>query len=125
MATHKLSMLDRLARVGVRIHEKRRWLWSLVLVLVLAFGAIILTESGGGDDESHLLGLVSALLWTLSVLGFGQAFASPLVALDAEATWFARMLLQVRRGGRWIVVVAVFVLFVLAIAFTARAIGIA
>jgi hypothetical protein len=117
-----LPVLEKLAKVGAKLHRARYWLWAIVALAALAFFAMIFFGTAA-DDEALLLASVTVVLWTFAFLGWAHAFVVPVTPLDENAPLLRRWWQALRRGGRWLGAMIVLALFLVALALTLRLIG--
>jgi len=114
-----LSMLDYCWQLAARL-QRYRWLaWCLAAAACcgLVMGVFVFT---GPASQSLTLMAICALLWSLTGIGFLQAFTQPLAQPDPGAGWWRRQKIRLARLYRWSLAILVAGLLVALLWFSGR-----
>ena len=96
----KLSMLDYCGQLAARLQPYRWLAWCLAAAAFcgLVMGVFVFT---GQASQSLSLMAICALLWSLTGIGFLQAFAQPVAQPAPGAGWWQRQKIRLARLYRW------------------------
>ncbi|MGI9329380.1 MAG: hypothetical protein ACR2QB_01575 [Gammaproteobacteria bacterium] len=100
-----------------------RWLaWCLAAAAfcALVIGVFMLT---GPSSQSFSLVAICALLWSLTGIGFLQAFAQPVAQPDPGAGWWRRLKIRLARLYRWCLALVLAGLLVALVWFSGRSLS--
>lgn len=112
-------MLDYCEQLAARLQPYRWLAWCLAAAAFcgLAMGVFVLN---GPASQSLSLMAICALLWSLTGIGFLQAFAHPVAQPDPGARWWRRLKIGLARLYRWSLTILVAGLLVALAWFSAR-----
>lgn len=102
-------MLEICHRLAQRLYRYRLALWMLSVAAVALFAGALLRQDAV-DGQWATLGAIAALLWAICLLTLAYSFSAPLPAADAEAGWFTRLTIRIRRSLLWLMALAMLLL---------------
>ena len=116
-------MLDAYTNLAKTLYRVRAPLWGATALFVLTVIGLLLFYRGAHDD-ALLLGTLTCVLWSLSLIALAHAFVSPTPQVDPNDSFFHRGATRLKRGVRWLMAFAVTGLFVMILFFLARVLAI-
>ena len=110
--------------LAVRLHRLRALLWLLAGACVAGFVALVLGDDDG-QAQHWLMGVVVALIWSISALSVTYGFVKPLPEAGEGAGFVKRLKTSLLRAYLWTMALLASVATLGALALTVRAVGIA
>ncbi len=120
MGKKNYSLIELCNRFGVRIYQYRFVLWALsgVASSLVIFSVFFFKE------DVYTLGSISLLLWILLIIVFSQVFSWQPPTADLTDPFLYRIVVKVKRGLFWLMLVILVGLFVFVFFVSTRAVSI-
>lgn len=115
-------MLEFLHRLARRLAPYQRLLWSVVLICISGFIAVVALSPDPRSDAFALLSM-TALVWALLLITIVHSFTRPLPSLTTATGLWQRLKLRLRLALLWLLAVAMTAVGGLLVLFSARALG--
>ena len=114
------SLIELCNRFGVRIYRYRFVLWVLAGVAV----SLVIFSVFFSQEDVYTLGSISLLLWILLIIVFSQVFSWQPPTTDPTDPFLYRLVVKVKRGLFWLMLVILVGLFIFVFFVSTRAVSI-
>ena len=119
MGKKNYSLIELCNRFGVRIYRYRFVLWVLAGVV----GSLVIFSVFFFQEDVYTLGSISLLLWILLIIVFSQVFSWQPPTTDPADPFFYRLVVKVKRGLFWLMLVILVGLFVFVFFVSTKAVS--
>jgi hypothetical protein len=120
MSKSNHSLIELCNRFGVRIYRYRFVLWILAGVAV----SLVIFSVFFSQEDVYTLGSISLLLWILLIIIFSQVFSWQPPTTDPTDPFFYRLVVKVKRGLFWLMLVILVGLFIFVFFVSTKAVSI-
>ena len=114
------SLIELCNRFGVRIYRYRFVLWVLAGVTV----SLVIFSVFFSQEDVYTLSSISLLLWILLIIVFSQVFSWQPPTTDPTDPFFYSLVVKVKRGLFWLMLVILVGLFIFVFFVSTRAVSI-
>ena len=119
MGRQNYSFLELCHRFGARIYRYRFVLWVLSGVV----SSLVIFSVFFFQEDVYTLGSISLLLWILLIIVFSQVFSWQPPTTDPADPFFYRLVVKVKRGLFWLMLVILVGLFVFVFFVSTKAVS--